>query len=70
MPAATLYLPLAHQSQLRVRAGVNAELEVAGAKAQHGTSLPSQDGGADEGIGQAGPWRHRHQVGASAILAI
>lgn len=59
-----------HQGQLWVGTRIHAELEVAGAEAQHGPPLTSQDGGADEGIGQAGPRRHRHQVGARAILAI
>lgn len=59
-----------HQSQLRVGTRVHAKLEVTGAEAQHGASLPGQDRGADEGIGQAGPRRHRHQVGAGAVLAV
>uniref|UniRef100_A0A669QI80 Uncharacterized protein n=1 Tax=Phasianus colchicus TaxID=9054 RepID=A0A669QI80_PHACC len=59
-----------HQGQLWVGTWIHAELEVAGAEAQHGPPLTSQDGGADEGISQAGSRRHRHQMGARAILAI
>lgn len=59
-----------HQGQLWVGARIHAELEVAGAEAQHGAPLTGQDRGADEGVGQAGPRRHRHQVGARAVLAV
>lgn len=69
-PTATLHIPIAHQRQLRICTGVHPKLEITGTEAQHGTALPGQDGGADEGISQARPWWHRHQVGASAILAV
>lgn len=59
-----------HQGQLWVGARIHAELKVAGAEAQHGAPLTGQDRGADEGVGQAGPRRHRHQVGARAVLAV
>lgn len=59
-----------HQSQLRVGAGVHTKLKIARPESQHGSSFPGQDRGADEGIGEARPGRHRHQVRACAVLAV
>uniref|UniRef100_A0A8C8SY62 Uncharacterized protein n=1 Tax=Pelusios castaneus TaxID=367368 RepID=A0A8C8SY62_9SAUR len=61
---------ISYQRQLRVCTGIHSKLKVTSAKAKHGTTLPSQNGGADEGIGKAWARGHRHQMGASPILAI
>uniref|UniRef100_A0A8C3SMU6 Uncharacterized protein n=1 Tax=Chelydra serpentina TaxID=8475 RepID=A0A8C3SMU6_CHESE len=61
---------ISYQGQFRVRAGIHSKLKVASAKAKHGTALPSQNGGTDEGIGKARARGHSHQVGTSPILAV
>uniref|UniRef100_A0A8C3FQ90 Uncharacterized protein n=1 Tax=Chrysemys picta bellii TaxID=8478 RepID=A0A8C3FQ90_CHRPI len=61
---------ISYQSQFWVRAGIHSKLKVASAKAKHGTALPSQNGGTNEGIGKARARGHSHQVGTSPILAV
>ena len=61
---------VSYQSQLWISAGIHPKLKVASPQTQHGTSLPSQDGGGEQGVGQAGAWGNGHQMGTCTLLSI
>ena len=60
----------AHQGQLRISTGIHSKFKVTGTKSQHGTTFTSQNRRTDEGIGQAGPGGHCHQMRTGTIFAI
>lgn len=69
-PGLYLRSTFAHQGQLRISTGIHSKFKVTGTKTQHGTTFTSQNWRTDEGIGQAGPRRHCHQMRTGSIFAI